>query len=58
MNTVLTETRAWRQYWAVLTQVIANNSVHFDILAKHKALNSKEYTAVLSILIKEFESRF
>jgi len=26
-------------------------------LAKHRALNSKEYTVVLSILIAEFENR-
>jgi len=42
---------------AVLTQVMAHNCMHFDTLAKHRALNSKEHAAVLSILIKEFENR-
>ena len=41
----------------MLTQVMANNCMHFDTLAKHKALNSKEYAAVFSILIKQFENR-
>jgi len=42
----------------VLTQVIANNCIHFDTLAKKSPLNSKKYTAMLSILRKEFEMRF
>ncbi len=39
-------------------QVMANNCVHFDSLAKHSPVNSEKYTAVLSLLIKEFESWF
>ena len=42
----------------MLTQVMANNFMHFDTLAKHKTLNSKEYTDMLSVLIKDFENRF
>jgi len=42
----------------VLTQVIANNCICFDTLAKHSPVNSKKYAAVPSVLIKEFENRF
>ena len=53
------ETRAQGgQCFAVLTQVMANSCTHFDILAKHRAPNSEEYSAVLSILIKKFEIMF
>lgn len=41
----------------VLTQVTANNCMHIDTLAKHRALNSEAYTAMLSLLIKECENR-
>lgn len=43
---------------AVPTQLIANNCMHFDALDINRALNREENTAVLSGLIKEFESRF
>jgi len=43
---------------AVLTQVMANNCMHFDSLAKYSAVNYEEYAAMLSISIKEFENRF
>ena len=43
---------------AVLTQVMAHPRVHIDALAKHGALNSKEYAAVLSSFIKGYEDRF
>ena len=46
------------QCYTVLTQVMANNCMHFDTLASHRALNNKEYTAMLSVLVKEFENRF
>ncbi len=39
-------------------QAVANNFMHFDVLAKHSPVNSEKYAAVLSILIKEFENRF
>jgi len=39
------------------SKVMANNCMHVDTLAKHKTLNSKEYTDMLSVLIKEFENR-
>jgi len=42
----------------VLTQVMANNCMYFDTLAKHGAQNSEEYTVMLSLLSKEFENRF
>jgi len=41
----------------VLTQVTANNSMPFETLAKHRPLISKEYVAMLSVLIKEFANR-
>jgi len=44
------------QCCAVLTPVTANSCVYFDTLAKRGAQNSKEYAAVLSVLIKEFEN--
>ena len=39
-------------------QAVANNFMHFDVLAKHSPVNSEKYAAVLSVLIKEFENRF
>ena len=42
----------------MLTQVMANNCMHFDALTKHGAQNSEEYTVMLSLLTKEFENRF
>lgn len=44
-------------FCSVLTQVTVNTCMYFDTFAKHGALNSKEYTAVLSVLTKEFENR-
>lgn len=38
-------------------QVMANNSMQFDTLAKHSSVNSKNYAVMLSILVKEFENR-
>jgi len=37
---------------------MAHNCLHVDTLAKRRALNSKEYAAALSVVIKEFENRF
>lgn len=39
----------------MLTQVMANNFRYFDMLAKDSTVNSEKYTALLSVLIKEFE---
>lgn len=39
-------------------QVMANNSMQFDTLAKHSSVNSKNYAVMLSILVKEFEYMF
>lgn len=39
------------------TQVMANNSMQFDTLAKHGPGNSKNYAAMLAVLTKEFENR-
>ena len=51
INAVSVESRAWEgQCWVLLTQVMANNCMHLDTLAKHRALNSKEYTDVVSVL--------
>lgn len=33
----------------------ANDSMHFDTLAKQSSVNREKYAAVLSVLIKEFE---
>jgi len=41
-----------------VAQVMASSCMHFDTLAKHSALKSEEYTAMLSVLIKDFENRF
>jgi len=36
---------------------VANNCVHFGMLAKHSPVNNEKYTSLLSVLIKEFENR-
>lgn len=38
---------------AMLTQVLAYNFMHLDTLAWHSPVNSKEYTILLSFLIKD-----
>ncbi len=40
----------------MLTPVMAHNCTHADTLSIHAALSSEEYTAVLSILMLEFEN--
>ena len=42
----------------MLTQVMVNNFMHFNTLAKHSPVNSEKYVAFLFILIKDFENRF
>ena len=39
-------------------QVMTNNLMHFDTLAKHSPVNTEKYAAVLSILMNKFENRF
>lgn len=56
--TVSTETRAQGGLSEVLTQGMANNPIHFDILAKRSPLSSEKYAVVLSVLIEEFENSF
>ena len=59
ISTILTETGMREGHSGVLTQVMANNFKHLDILTKHSPVNrKKKYAAVLSILIKKFENRF
>ena len=41
----------------MLTQVMVNNCICFDTLAKHSPVNSEKGAAMLSVLIKEFENR-
>lgn len=41
-----------------LPQVMANNWMRFDTLAKYSPGNSKKYAALLSVLVKEFKKRF
>lgn len=36
---------------------MANDLMHFDVLAKHRPVNSKKYATLLSGLIKEFGNR-
>ena len=42
--------------WKV--EVMRNNVICFDALAKHRPVNSRKDAALLFILIKEFENRF
>lgn len=54
----LTSGHGGRQRRAGLTQVTANNHLHFDTQAKHGALISEECAAMLPGLVKEFDDRF
>jgi len=58
INAVRTEIRAQGGHSAVPAQVMANNCMHSDRLAKHSLGNSEKYAAVLSVLMKEFEKWF
>ena len=42
--------------WKV--EVMRNNVICFDALAKHRPVNSRKDAALLFILVKEFENRF
>lgn len=42
----------------MLTQAMAHNCLHADTLAKCRALNSKEYAAMLSVVMKGLENGF
>lgn len=55
--TVWAETRAWERHSAVLTQLMANNFMHFDTLAKYNPQKSENYAAIFSVLIKKVENR-
>lgn len=57
IGTVWVKTRAQGGHSAVLTQVIANNCVHFHTLSEKSPENSEKYAVVLSFLIKGFENR-
>lgn len=39
-------------------QVMSNEFMHFDTLAKRSAVHSKTYATLLSVSITEFESKF
>ena len=56
MFQTVTEFKMKLKLWQA--QAVANNFMHFDVLAKHSPVNSEKYAAVLSVLIKEFENRF
>lgn len=58
INIVQDETRAQRGCNALLTQVKANNCMHYDTLAEHCPMNSRKYAAGHSVVWKEFENRF
>jgi len=58
MGTVWADTRTRQGRNAVLTQVMANNCVHFVTLAKDSPVISEKYAALLSVLKKKFENRF
>lgn len=57
IGTVWAEKGTWGGCAAVPAQVMANNSMQFDTLAKHSPVKSKKYTIMLSVFIKEFENR-
>ena len=57
INPIWAETMTRRGNNAVLTRVMANNCMHFDTLTKHSPVNSKKYTAIFSIVIKQFENK-
>ena len=42
----------------MLTQVMANQFIDFDRLAKRSPANSGKHAAMLSVFIREFEKRF
>lgn len=42
----------------MLTQVMANQFIDFDRLAKRSPANSGKHAAMLSVFIKVFENRF
>jgi len=58
MNPIWAETRTRRECSAVLTQVMANRVMDFDVLAKHSPVNRKKYAAVLFTVMKEFKNGF
>lgn len=53
ISTVWAEIRTRGRLSAVLNQVMANNSMQFDTLAKPSHVNSKRYAAVLPLLIEQ-----
>lgn len=53
IGTVWAEIRVREECSSVLTQILANNFLHFVTLVKHSPVNSKNYAAVLSAVIKE-----
>ena len=58
INLLWAEIRTRGGYNAVLTQVMADKFTDSDTLAKHSPVSSKNYAAVLSVLVKESENRF
>ena len=56
MFQTITEFNLTLKQWQA--QVMANNFMHFDTLAKHSSVNSERPEAVLSILVKEFKNTF
>ena len=49
--------KAWGGHSAVLTQLMENDFMHFDTLAKHSPVNREKYAATLSVLVKKFDNR-
>lgn len=49
---------SWAEPYRALSQVMANKFMHCDAPAKHGPVKSEKYTAVLFVLIKEFEYGF
>lgn len=57
VNTAWAETRERGRCSALLTQLIVNNSMSSDTLAKHSPTNRENYAVIPSILIKGFEKQ-
>ncbi len=56
MFQTITEFNLTLKQWQA--QVMANNFMHFDTLAKYCTVDSEKYAAMFSILVKEFKNTF
>lgn len=56
MFQTITAFRMKLQLWQA--QVMTNNAMLFELLAKHSPANREKHVSMPSILIKEFENKF